>query len=128
MADTPSRTPEPNPEPRGFPFATALAALVGLFLFAGLVLVAYYSPHYLDAPAEPKADPAAKLADVRAKNQAVLDGTDPTSKLSVGRATAEVLTFAEKAKDDKNKVGRLPFPVEPKAAPAPAPADGKEKK
>ncbi|MBX9578688.1 MAG: hypothetical protein K2X87_00120 [Gemmataceae bacterium] len=124
MADTPPPSGGPTQEPRGFPFVTALVALAGLFVFAGLVLVAYYSPHYFDAPAEPKADPAAKLADVRAKNQAVLDGTDPTAKLSVGRATAEVLTFAEKAKDDKNKAGRLPFPVEPKASPA----DGKEKK
>ncbi|MBX9623204.1 MAG: hypothetical protein K2X82_05265 [Gemmataceae bacterium] len=123
----PDDTP-PSAEPTGFPFATAAAALAGLFLFAGLVLVAYYSPNYLSGPAEPKADPAAKLAEVRAKNQAVLDGADPGTKMPVGRATAEVLTFAEKAKDDKAKQGRLPFPVEPKAAVAPAPADGKDKK
>lgn len=116
----------PSPEPTGFPFATAVAALVGLFLFAGLVLVAYYSPNYLSGPAEPKADPAAKLAEVRAKNQAVLDGADPATKMPVGRATAEVLAFVEKSKDEKAKQGRLPFPVEPKAALTPA--EPKDKK
>ena len=115
----------PPAEPQGFPAATALASLVGLFLFLGLVLVAYYSPNYLTGPAaEPKADPAAKLADVRAKNQAVLDGADPGVKLSADRATTELLAGVDKAKTDKAKLGRLPFPVEPPKA---APADGKEK-
>lgn len=127
MADAPNPTGEPAQEPQGFPVATALASLVGLFLFLGLVLVAYYSPNYLGgAAAEPKADPAAKLADVRAKNQAVFDGADPAVKMSADRATAELLAGIDKAKTDKNKVGRLPFPAEPKAAPGDA--KGKDKK
>ena len=104
--------------PKGFPYATAVATLLGLFLFVGLVLVAYYSPNYLgDARIETKADPGAKLKEVQARNQAVLGGTDSTVKLSFGKATAEVLAHTEKSKDDKNRYGRLPFPVEPIGAP-----------
>ena len=85
-----------------------LATVFGLFLFVGLGLLAYYSPNYLGEPklAEPKADPAAKLSEVRAKNQAVLDGGKDTGvKKSLAEATAEVLGYAEKNH-------RLPFPVE----------------
>lgn len=117
---TPTDTP---PEPTGFPFATAAAALVGLSLFAGLVLVAYDSPNFFAAPADPKPDPAGKLAEVRAKNQAVVDGADPAAKLSVGQAAARLVTLADKTKDATHPAGRLPFPVEP----APVP-DAKDKK
>jgi hypothetical protein len=104
MADN-ATAPAPGDAP-GFPFATVLATLVGLFLFFALVLLAYYSPNYLGEPkAEPKADPVGKLNEVRAKNQAVLDGKDPGVKKSLGEATAEVLSYAEKN-------NRLPFPVE----------------
>jgi hypothetical protein len=120
MPDTPPLAPAPG-DTRGFPFATVLATLVGLFLFFGLVLVAYYSPNYLGEPkAEPKADPAAKLNGVRVKNQAVLDGTDPGVKMPLGKAVAEVLSYAEKN-------NRLPFPVEKTAPPKDA-KDGKDPK
>jgi hypothetical protein len=106
--DTTKTVPGP---PRGFPFATALATLATLFLFAGLVVVAYNSPNYLgEAKTEPKADPAAKLAEIRAKNQAALDGNDPKMKTPVAKAMAEIVTIAEK--DDA-----LPFPIEKKAEP-----------
>lgn len=115
-----------SPPPPGFPFATAIATLLGLFLFLGLVLIAYYSPNYLgETRIEPKADPVAKLKEVQARNQAVLDGADPSAKLSVEKSVAEVLASTEKTKDAKSKYGRLPFPVEVKATPAPAPADKK---
>jgi len=118
-------SPAPTPE-SGFPFATVAATLVTLFLFFGLALVAYYSPSYLgDTRIEPKSDPASKLKEVQARNQAVLDGSDPAVKLSVGKATAEVLAHTEKTKDDKNRYGRLPFPIEPPAVPAPAPIEKK---
>ena len=104
--------------PDRFPFATAIATLVGLFLFAGLVLFFRFSPNYLgEVPGEPTVDPATKLQAVKARNQAALDGTDPASRMSVGQATTEVLAHADRTKDDKHKFGRLPFPVEPKAAP-----------
>jgi hypothetical protein len=125
-APPPATAPAPGDAP-GFPFATVLATLGGFFLFLALVLVAYYSPNYLGEPkSEPKADPVGKLNEVRAKNQAVLDGKDPGVKLSLPEATAEVLGYAEKS-------NRLPFPVEPapkadaKAPPAPAPK-GKDDK
>ena len=95
-------------KPPGFPFATVLATLATLFLFAGLVVVAYNSPNYLgDAKTEPKADPATKLAEIRAKNQAALDGNDPKMKTPVAKAMAEIVTIAEKTNE-------LPFPVEKK--------------
>lgn len=112
------RTGSEDPRKDRFPFATALATLLALFLFFGLVLVAYFSPNYLggNLPA-PTSDPAAKLQDLKPRNQAAIDGTDPAAKMSVGRATAEILSAAEQSKDDKHKHGRLPFPVEPKTAP-----------
>jgi hypothetical protein len=101
----PATTPAPGDAP-GFPLATVLATLVGLFLFFALVLLAYYSPNYLGEPkAEPKADPVSKLNEVKAKNQAVLDGKDPGVRMSLAEATAEVVGYAEKN-------NRLPFPVE----------------
>jgi hypothetical protein len=102
--------PTPAPEARGFPFLTAAAALATLFVFVGLVVVAYNSPNYLGEPkAEPKADPAAKLADVKARNQALLDGAG--AKMSVEAAAAEL-------RDRAAKDGRLPFPAPGPAAPA----------
>jgi hypothetical protein len=101
-----------------FPFATAIATLVLLFLFAGLVLYFRFSPNYLgEVPAEPSVDPATKLEKVKVRNQAAIDGTDPASKMSVEQATKEVLENADRTKDDKHKFGKLPFPIEPKAAP-----------
>jgi hypothetical protein len=106
MADTTKTVPGPPP---GFPFATVLATLATFFLFVGLVAVAYNSPHYLGATKdEPKADPSAKLAEVRAKNQAALDGNDPKMKTPLPKAMAEIVTIAEKDKS-------LPFPLEKKA-------------
>jgi hypothetical protein len=101
-----------------FPFATAIATLVLLFLFAGLVLYFRFSPNYLgEVPTEPSIDPATKLEKVKARNRAALDGADPASKMSVENATKEVLANADRTKDDKHKFGKLPFPIEPKAAP-----------
>lgn len=108
MADPTKTVPGPPPS---FPFGTVLATLLGLFLFAGLVLVAYRSPNYLgETKTEQKADPATKLAEVRAKNQAALDGNDPKMKMPLAKAMAEVLTHAEKNKE-------LPFPIEKPPAP-----------
>ena len=123
MADTNTSPTAPAPgDTPGFPFATVLATLVGLFLFFALVLLAYYSPNYLGEPkSEPKADPVGKLNEVRAKNQAVLDGKDPGVKKSLADATDEVLAHTARTKDANNPHGRLPFPVEK----APAKADEK---
>src|SRR5829696_3806741 len=116
---------DPNPtapapgDTRGFPYFTAVATLAGLFLFFGLVLVVYRSPNYLgdpNPPEQPTADPAAKLDEVKARNRAVLDGTDPGVKRSLPQATAEVLDITAKTKDKDDPHGRLPFPAEKPAA------------
>ena len=120
MADT-SASNASEPQARGFPFVTVLATLATLFLFVGLMVIAYRSPNYLAEPAkpagEPKPDPAAKLAEVRAKNQAILDGNPATgTKMSVRHATAELLGKLKSEKDT------LPFPMpEPPQPPAPEP-------
>lgn len=126
MPDTQNPQATPPPEAKDFPYLTALATLAALFLFVGLVLVMYQYPNTLGGPkAGPAADPAEKLDAVRARNQAVLDGTDPTAKMNMDRATAEVLARTAKSKGAKDKFGRLPFPVPPPAA---APEKKPEKK
>jgi hypothetical protein len=118
----------PSPETRGFPFITVGATLAGLFAFLALMILAYRSPNFLDErkpedepkgeeKAEPKADPATRLNDLRAKNQAILDGHG--AKMSVGVATTELL-------DRVKKDGKLPFPMpEPPAPPTPEPKKSK---
>jgi hypothetical protein len=105
---------ENEPEARGFPYITVGATLAVLFAFLGLMVLAYQSPNYLDEAkpdGEPKADAATRLNEVRAKNQAILDGTG--SKMSAAAATAELL-------DRVKKDGKLPFPMPEPAAPPPA--------
>ncbi len=109
MTDTP-----PPPQPR-FPYVTAVVAGLVLFLFVGLVILVYRSPNYLGGVvAEPKTDPVTKLNEVRARNQAVLNGTDQSARVSVDESTNAVLAHAAKTKTEKNPYGRLPFPAEPK--------------
>jgi len=117
----PSANAAPDTEPRGFPVVTALATLATLFLFVSLMIIAYKSPSYLADPAkpeaEPRADPATKLAEIQAKNRAILDGNPTTgTKMSVQAATAELLGKLMSEKDT------MPFPIsEPPPPPAPEP-------
>ena len=119
--------PSPNaplPEPKGFPFITVLATFATLFLFVALMVIAYKSPSYLADPAkpeaEPKTDPATKLAEIEAKNRAILDGNPTTgTKMSVRAATAELLGKLKSEKDT------LPFPM-PEPAPSAAPEPKKK--
>ena len=110
----------PDPRPKRFPVFTVIATLATLFLFVALMGVAYQSPGYLNEPApaaEPTIDPAAKLAEVRVKNRAILDGDPITgTKMSVKAATTELLGKLKSPKDT------LPFPIpEPAQPPAPEP-------
>ncbi len=111
--DTNPTNPTVDPQPRGFPFITAGVSLLTLFVFLGLVLLAYRSPNYLgEVKAEPKPDPAAKREEIRARNQAVLDGAPGSgARMSVGAATAELLGRLKTEKD------RLPFPIPEPAGP-----------
>lgn len=105
-----------EPEPRGFPFITVIATLITLFAFLGLMILAYNSPNYLgDTKVEPKIDPATKLEEVRARNQAVLDAQPGSgAKMPVSEATARLLSTLKSEKDT------LPFPMpEPPAPPMP---------
>jgi len=111
-------TAESEPETKGFPFITVIATLLTLFAFLGLMILAYNSPNYLgETKVEPKIDPAGKLNDVRARNQAVLDGNPGSGgKMPVSEATSRLLTTLKSEKDT------LPFPMpEPPVPPAPEP-------
>jgi hypothetical protein len=110
MAD-PNPTDAIEAEDPGFPFVTAGITLATLFVFLVLTIVAYRQATPLDEPkdvGEPKPDPATKLTEIRAKNQAALEGSG--AKMSAAAATAELL-------DRVKKDGKLPFPVP--APPAP---------
>lgn len=119
----PNTPSEAAPEAKGFPFVTVVASFATFFVFLGLMVLAYNSPNYLsETKAEPKVDPAARLGDVKARNQALLDGGGG-AKMSVPAATAELLGRLRSEKD------RLPFPApEPAAPPADPKKDGKDAK
>jgi hypothetical protein len=102
------------PQAAGFSYATALATLAALFLFLGVMIYVHRSNLLGHPSPAPAADPVEKLDAVRARNKAVLDGHDPTVKLSVDQAAAALLDHTAKTKDDKAPHGRLPFPAEPK--------------
>jgi hypothetical protein len=97
-----------EPPLRGFPFVTVAACLAMFFAFLGLCVLAYNSPNYLgDAKpvTEPKADPATRLDEIRAKNEAVLAGDKASgAKMSVHEATEKLLAGVKGPKD------KLPFP------------------
>lgn len=104
MSDTNINNVSAEPERRGFPFITALAAVATLFVFLGLMVLAYRSPNYLDdTKTEPKADPAAKLDEVKARNEAALKGVG--AKMSLDEAHGK-LSSGLKGPNDK-----LPFPI-----------------
>jgi hypothetical protein len=103
---------------KGFPYITVVATLITLFAFLGLVVLAYNSPNYLgDTKVEPKIDPAVRLEEVRAKNQAALEGAAGSGgKMPVSEATARLLGTLKSDKDT------LPFPTPEPPAPPPVPA------
>jgi len=99
-----------------FPYLTVLASLLTLFLFVALMLLAYYSPDAL-APStsedQETLDPASKLAEIKAKNQAILEGRPETgTQMSVDAALEKLLNQLHSEKDT------LPFP---KPLPLPPP-------
>jgi hypothetical protein len=110
-------TPPEAPGASGlFTAAVIVATLVTLFAFVGLVALAYFNP---GPPSEAKTeptmvDPAIRLQELRAKNQAVLDGPEPgnAKQMPVSKATADVVAYA-------TGKGELPFPAPP---PGQAPA------
>ena len=116
-------TPDTNnasPEPRGFPFVTAVATLVMLFAFLFLTWYVANRPNPLEAPKpeaaekqdeEPKLDPAAKLDEVQKRNQGALDGVG--AKMPLRDAHGRLMSKLKGPND------KLPFPTPepPTAAP-----------
>ena len=99
----------------GFPYTTALAALAGSFLFVGLVFLIYDLPNpIVESRPEQQLGPVEKLEAVRSRNEPLLNGTDPTVRMSNGEAAASLLDRAAKSENVESPQGRLPFPVEPR--------------
>jgi hypothetical protein len=126
MTDPSTNNATPADPPKGFPFVTALATLATLFVFVGLVVLAYNSPNYLDETknekgrqVEPRADPAAKLDEVKARNEAALDGVG--AKMSLREAHGKMLATVKQPTD------KMPFPTPEPPVAAPE-KDDKEKK
>jgi hypothetical protein len=124
-APEPANTP-PEP-PQRFPFVTVLATLVALFAFLGLMVLAYRSPNALEVPKpettdakeEPKLDAAAKLDEVKTRNEAALAGVG--AKMSRDEAHGKLMATLKGPND------KLPFPTPEPPAPA-APAAKKDDK
>jgi len=109
-------------KPAGFPFLTVLLTLLILFLFATLMLLTYnysfYAPLSSSAEDQETANPARKLAEIQAKNQAILEGRPETgTAMSLEKAMDQLLSQLRSEKDT------MPFP---KPLPAP-PAETKDK-
>lgn len=109
-------TSSDDPKPRDFPYFTVGATLLALFGFLALCVLVYRSPNFLGEPkVEPPADPAARLNEVRSKNEAALEGRPGSgAKMSVSDATTQLLGKLKSEKDT------LPFPIPEPPAPPPA--------
>lgn len=117
--DTDNATPADSRQ--RFPFVTVAATLATLFVFLGLMWVAARKENPLDAPkpdavdakGEPKVDAAAKLDEVKARNEAALNGVG--AKMSRDEARGKLLGALKGPNDT------LPFPTpEPPVTAAPA--------
>ena len=103
-------------ESKGFPFVTVGASLGALSAFLVLTVIAYRSPNYLDpAPgaskaADPAIDAAAKLSEIRARNEGALNGVG--AKMPLREAHGKLLGTLKGPND------ALPFPT-PEAPVAP---------
>ena len=112
-------------EPKGFPFVTVGASLGVLFAFLALTAIAYRSPSALDpAPdgaraTEPTPDAAAKLSEVRARNEGALNGVG--AKMPLREAHGKLLGTL------KGPTDALPFPTPEAPLPPPAKKDEPKK-
>ena len=128
MSDTNATNATP-PEKPGFPFVTVGATLAVLFVFLFLTWLAAHRPNPLETPKpetsekqeEPKLDAAARLDEVKARNQAALDGVG--AKMSLRDAHGQLMSKLKGPND------KLPFPTpEPPAAVPPKKDDKKDGK
>jgi biopolymer transport protein ExbD len=127
MSDTLTEKQEANgarsPE---FPYLTVLASLLTLFLFVALMLLAYYSPSTVPpstAEDQETLDPVSKLAEIKAKNQAVLEGRPETgTQMSVDAAVEKLLNQL------RSETDIMPFPKPLPLPPPDSKAKDKDKK
>ena len=103
---------------QSFPFFTVALAVAVMFVFLGLMWLATRKENPLEAPpaadakTEPKVDAAAKLEEVRGRNQNALDGVG--AKMSLRDAHGKLLGTLKGPND------KLPFPTpEPPVVAAP---------
>jgi hypothetical protein len=121
MADATPDNANPLPKPPGFPFITVALALVTLFVFLWAMWrvtrmedpLEPPKPEATEAKGEPQLDPAAKLDEVQARNQAALDGVG--AKMPLRSAHGQLMTKL-KGPDDK-----MPFPTPEPPVPAAPP-------
>jgi hypothetical protein len=103
-----------------------LASLLTLFLFVALMLLAYYSPDAIAPPSgddQETLDPARKLAEIKDKNQAILEGRPETgTQMSVDAAVEKLLNQLRSDKDT------MPFPKPLPLPPPDSKAKDKDKK
>lgn len=125
MADTtPSTAPDADRSP-GFPFITVGAAFGVLFAFLFLMWLvtnresALEAMKATDANAAPKPDAATKLDEVRARNEAALNGVG--AKMSRDEAHSKLLAGL------KGPTDKLPFPAPGPVPPAAAKKDEPKK-
>lgn len=110
-------TEHTNPEPQSFPFITVGASVGVLFAFLFLMWLVTSRENVLDASktdlkGEPKPDAAAKLDEVKARNEAALNGVG--AKMPRDEARGKLLSTLKGPND------KMPFPTpEPPAPVAP---------
>jgi biopolymer transport protein ExbD len=112
--------------PPAFPYLTVLASFLTLFLFMALMLLVYYSPSTVPpstAEDQETLDPVSKLAEIKAKNQAILEGRPETgTQMSVDAAVEKLLNQLRSDKDT------MPFPKPLPLPPPDSKAKDKDKK
>jgi hypothetical protein len=120
-----ANTPSSATPPQTFPFITVGLAVVVMFVFLGLMWLAtrkenpLEEPPAADAKVEPQVDAAAKLDEVKARNQAALEGVG--AKMSLRDAHGKLLGTLKGPND------KMPFPT-PEPPVVAAPADKKDEK
>jgi hypothetical protein len=106
------------PESQRFPFITVGAAVGVLFAFLFLMWFVTTRENVLDTPktdlkGEPKPDAAAKLDEVKARNEAALNGVG--AKMPRDEARGKLLATLKGPND------KMPFPAPEPAVPPPPP-------
>ena len=112
----------PPERTRGFPLITVAASVATLFVFMGLMVLAYRSPDYLEQPKPGATDAASAppaLNELKARNHAAIDGVG--AKMPLRNAHDHLLITL------KTPADTLPFPTPEPAVPS-VPKKGEKEK